>query len=135
MAFVKLKATTFLVGEESLNSHAFAIKPTGLFHKWQIGHQIDGFFAFPIPPENDHHRTVSSPGEQEIMQCAATIGPRLTITQTHPSAFVTDLGILGGSTDAFPARTVIQCRYFVFANRALIVDLGGLPTQVNDCLR
>ena len=105
MALVELKATTFLVGEESFNPHAFFIVTARFFHQAKIGYQVKWLTMLLVPPDDNQDRAIGLLGEGDIVEWDATATPRVDFLQTQPFAVQTDLGVLGCAADVAPAKS------------------------------
>ena len=68
MAFVEMKAPTFLVREKGFDPKTFTIPVNGFVPQFKIRNQIDRVFVIRLPPGDDEDGTINLVGEINIGQ-------------------------------------------------------------------
>jgi len=68
MAFVQIKPSAFLSGEECLDPKSFLVPIASLVSRLHIGNEIEGLFVSLIPPENGMNGAIGFEGEKDIRQ-------------------------------------------------------------------
>ena len=66
VAFINVKASAFLVGEECFYSKTFGIVIASVYWRFNVGDQIDRFFVTFSPPSNYCQGAISFTGKKNV---------------------------------------------------------------------